>query len=261
MSRARRRLTLVATCAMLGCGALGAPLRADHFPDCPAGFPLTTGVSTYYTYTPGTGACTLPATPAGVYGVALSVPEYDAGTACGQCLRVWGPEGSIVARVVDECPGCGAGHIDLETAGFAAIAPLAAGIVDVAYWSIECPTTGNVSWELQGSNPFYVKAQIRNQPYALSAMDLFYDSTWHAMARTVDGYFELSTGVSLTPPIQLRATDIHGHVIADSVPLTNDTDLPGSTQFKRCNDLHLDGFDGGATIPVWSTAEPYSPPP
>ena len=50
-----------------------------------------------------------------------------------------GPDGSVTVEVVDQCPECQAGHIDLSEQAFARIAPLTAGLVPVTYHTIVDP--------------------------------------------------------------------------------------------------------------------------
>ncbi len=85
------------------------------------------------------GNCSYPSPPAGQLYVALSPSEYGAAAACGSYLQVTGPDGSVTAEVVDQCPECQAGHIDLSEQAFARIAPLNAGLVPVSYHTVADP--------------------------------------------------------------------------------------------------------------------------
>ena len=90
------------------------------------------GIATHYVLQ-GLPNCSYPSPPADGLFVALSPGEYDSAAACGGYLEVHGPDGSVRVEVIDQCPGCGAGHIDLSEAAFSAIAPLNAGLVNVTY--------------------------------------------------------------------------------------------------------------------------------
>ena len=83
--------------------------------------------ATYYA-TRGMGNCSYPSPPADGLYVALSPPEYAKAARCGGYLEVSGPEGSVLVKVIDQCPGCAAGHIDLSETAFARLAPLSAGL-------------------------------------------------------------------------------------------------------------------------------------
>ncbi|KAF9934520.1 hypothetical protein FBU30_001661 [Linnemannia zychae] len=53
--------------------------------------------------------------------------------ACGQCLQVTGPNGTVTVQVIDMCPGCNSGDVDLTPGAFAKIASLDAGRVRISW--------------------------------------------------------------------------------------------------------------------------------
>ncbi|KAG9327234.1 hypothetical protein KVV02_002687 [Mortierella alpina] len=57
--------------------------------------------------------------------------------ACGQCIRVTGPNGSVDVQIVDMCPGCKSGDVDLTPGAFSKIAHIDAGRVPIS-WE-RCP--------------------------------------------------------------------------------------------------------------------------
>jgi len=99
----------------------------------------TSGEATHYVLQPGGGNCSYPAADTDQLYVALPPAEYGAAAACGSYLQITGPDGSVTAEVVDLCPACQSGHIDLSEQAFARIAPLAAGLVPVTYHTIIDP--------------------------------------------------------------------------------------------------------------------------
>src|SRR5690348_9189478 len=70
-----------------------------------------TGTATHYVLA-GTGNCSYPAPPADGLYVALSPAEYGGAASCGGYVEVSGPNGSVRAEVIDQCPPCAPGHID-----------------------------------------------------------------------------------------------------------------------------------------------------
>lgn len=55
---------------------------------------------------------------------------------CGRTITATGPNGSVTVKVVDTCPGCANGDLDLSPAAFAKIADMSAGRVPVTWdWS------------------------------------------------------------------------------------------------------------------------------
>ncbi|HEY4853750.1 MAG TPA: expansin EXLX1 family cellulose-binding protein, partial [Streptosporangiaceae bacterium] len=89
----------------------------------------TSGEATHYVLQPGNGNCSYPAANTDQMYAALSPAEYGSAAACGSHLEVTGPDGSVTVEVVDQCPECRPGHIDLSEQAFARIAQVSAGLV------------------------------------------------------------------------------------------------------------------------------------
>ena len=137
----------------------------------------TSGEATHDVLTPGDGNCSYPGLPDGGLFVALSPGEYDGSAACGSFIEVTGPDGSVTAEVVDQCPPCQAGHVDLSEQAFERIAPLAAGEVPV-------PTTRSPTrrwW------PAVHAGQDRSNPYYLACRRSARASRWPACRSAARG--------------------------------------------------------------------------
>jgi expansin (peptidoglycan-binding protein) len=98
--------------------------------------PDQAGQATYYS-ADGTGACGFPATT-NLFVAAMNGTQYKKAD-CGRCVAVTGPKGSTVVRIVDLCPGCKNGGLDLSTQAFSAIANLSAGRVAITWHFVTCP--------------------------------------------------------------------------------------------------------------------------
>jgi expansin len=96
--------------------------------DCSAIPAAESGDGTYYD-ADGTGNCSFDASPDDLMVAAMNAPDYDNSAWCGACLAVTGPMATITVRVVDQCPGCAHGDLDLSETAFGMIAPLSAGRV------------------------------------------------------------------------------------------------------------------------------------
>src|SRR5947207_428644 len=83
--------------------------------------PVHHGVATYYD-APGAGACSFDASPQNLMVAAMNAPDYDNAAVCGEYVTVSGPRAVITVRIVDLCPECEAGHLDLSQPAFAQIA-------------------------------------------------------------------------------------------------------------------------------------------
>ncbi|RPD63953.1 barwin-like endoglucanase [Lentinus tigrinus ALCF2SS1-7] len=102
----------------------GAPRAAD-----------ISGDATYYEPNGGLGACGSPIQNSD-FAVALSSAQYSGGSNCGRRINVHYQGKSVEATVVDLCPGCASGSIDLTPSAFQQLADLSAGRIQVT-WDFE----------------------------------------------------------------------------------------------------------------------------
>src|SRR5688500_4208084 len=89
------------------------------------------GEGTFYGAT-GVGNCSYDAT-ADTGIAALNHTDYGNSAMCGAYLRVVGPLGEVTVKIVDRCPECAPGDVDLSQAAFARIANPAAGRVPISW--------------------------------------------------------------------------------------------------------------------------------
>ena len=159
--------------------------------------------------------CSYPSPPADGLFVALSPGEYDNAAACGGYLEVHGPDGSVRVEVIDQCPGCGAGHIDLSEAAFSAIAPLNAGLVDVTYQPLVNPSLpGPISLLVkQGSSQYWLALLAMNTGNSLASVQVRSESGggWYSLVRASYNYWVAQSGAG-AGPFTVRLTDTQGHV-------------------------------------------------
>lgn len=186
-----------------------------------------------------TGSCSFEAIPDERMVAALNGPDYDHAAWCGACLAVRGPDGDIVVRVVDKCPGCEHGDLDLGREAFAQLAPLSAGRVRITWRAIECPVTGPIAYRFKsGSNAQWSAIQVRNHRHAIARLEArgatSPTSAYRTLARTDYNYFVAAGGLG-TGPYAVRVTDVHGHVVEDSaIALDDAVTQPGSAQLASC---------------------------
>ncbi|KAI1815824.1 RlpA-like double-psi beta-barrel-protein domain-containing protein-containing protein [Poronia punctata] len=65
--------------------------------------------------------------------VALSAAQLGGTSACGKHIRIHYKDKSVTAKVVDLCPGCGSGSIDVTESTFSVIADPNQGRVHVTW--------------------------------------------------------------------------------------------------------------------------------
>ncbi|KAF8880749.1 RlpA-like double-psi beta-barrel-protein domain-containing protein-containing protein, partial [Infundibulicybe gibba] len=63
--------------------------------------------------------------------VALNAPQYGNGGNCGRNVRITYKGKSVVAKIVDKCPGCKSGDLDLSPAAFDRLANQSVGRIKV----------------------------------------------------------------------------------------------------------------------------------
>ncbi|HEY0716182.1 MAG TPA: expansin EXLX1 family cellulose-binding protein [Streptosporangiaceae bacterium] len=181
---------------------------------CAAAVPAAgtvTGTATHYVLS-GTGNCSYPSPPADGLFVALSPSEYDGAAACGSYVEVSGPDGSVTAQVIDQCPPCAAGHVDLSEDAFARIAPLSAGLVPVSYRTIADPALpGPVSLRVkEGSSPYWLALLAQNTGNPLASVQVESPpGGWQSLVRAGYNYWIAASGAG-PGPFTVRLTDTAG---------------------------------------------------
>jgi expansin len=213
----------------------------------------TSGEATHYELAAGgMGNCSYPSPPAGQLYVALSPAEYGAAAACGSYLQVTGPDGSVTVEVVDQCPECQAGHIDLSEQAFARIAPLNAGLVPVSYHTIaDPPLPAPLSMLVKtGSSAYYLALLPMGNGNPLASVAVSQGAgNWQPLTRTTYGYWLASSGAG-PGPFTVRLTDSLGHqATVDGITIS-----PGVVQATGTS-----MYGGAAAAPVATTAAPAAP--
>lgn len=167
------------------------------------------GSASYYT-AGRNGMCNIGTPPDGAY-VAVGRAEYAGGKACGTYLDVTGPAGAVRVQVVDLCPGCPAGKIDLAKGAFARIGPLSAGIVPVTYGTVRDPQVGPLQVKLSGGTGHSsLTAVVNNHGNPLSGVELQTPAGFVAMRHGEDNTWTAPSGAA-SAPVSLRISDMYGH--------------------------------------------------
>ncbi len=205
-------------------------------PACTAAADASTGKATYYD-ADGTGSCSFDAgTTDGNLVAALNDEDWNHAGLCGACAAVTGPMGTVTVRIVDKCPGCASGDLDLSREAFAKVAQLSAGRVPINWHVTECPVAGPIEFQFKaGSSKFYTAIQVRNHRYPIAKLEVQQvDGSWTSIARVDYNYFVASSGLG-SGPYTLRTTDTRGHQLVDAgVALGADAVREGAEQFPVC---------------------------
>lgn len=177
------------------------------------------GLATFYD-ADGTGSCSFDPSPDDLDVVALNTGDFAGSAACGGCLRVTGPKGSVTVRVVDSCPPCGRNHLDLSEQAFAEIADKIDGRVEISYQAAACAVSGPLAYRFkEGSTRWWTAIQVRNHSVPIAKLEYQRSGAWREMKREGYNYFVDGEGVGDTPGgLRLRLTAADGRVVEDAVP-------------------------------------------
>ncbi|MEJ5344977.1 MAG: expansin EXLX1 family cellulose-binding protein [Chloroflexus sp.] len=193
----------------------------------PAQNPLLSGEATFYLEADGSGSCLFDPIPGDKMVAAISYLNYGNADYCGAYVEVFGPQGSVVVRIVDMCPdnpGCGQNHLDLSPEAFDRIAPRAWGRVPITWRVISPPLSGPVQFHLKdGSNPWWLAFQVRHHRNPIARMEYRTpQGQWVQLNRTTYNYFirQCQCANGELGPFTLRITDIYGNVLTETVQFT-----------------------------------------
>ena len=187
----------------------------------------------------GTGACGFeaPAADEPLLIAALNAPDWDGSSSCGACAEVRGPKGNrITVKIVDLCPECREGDLDLSPEAFVQLAPLIDGRIPISWQIVPCEPEGPMQWHFSGgTNPWWLAVQVRNSRHLITGVQVLHNGEWRALPRADWNHFigeDLGSG-----PFALRAFDIHGAMIEDpAVPLLDGAGVEGPGQFPVCEE-------------------------
>lgn len=195
--------------------------------------PVHQGIATYYDAT-GDGSCMFGPSPNDLLVAAMNEDEYNNAAVCGSYVHVTGPKGSVVVRIVDLCPGCRAGHLDLSEEAFGRIADHIQGVVGISWQVISPPLNGPVVYQFkQGSNQWWTAVQLRNHRNPIAKLEYqLPNGQWVNVPRTSYNYF-VQTNPGMGPgPYTFRITDSYGNTLTDSgIPHSENGIINGSSQF------------------------------
>lgn len=196
--------------------------------------PTHSGEGTYYGAT-GTGNCSYPATPNNLMVGAMNQTDYANSAICGAYVTLTGPKGTATIRIVDRCPECKPGDIDLSVEAFDKIAERSAGRVPITWKIISPDISGNLIYYIkEGSSQWWTAVQVRNHRNPIAKFEYKNASgQFEELPRMEYNYFLKDSGMG-TGPYTFRVTDIYGNQIVDTgIPLTVTTEIAGAAQFPK----------------------------
>ena len=193
-----------------------------------------TGEGTYYDAT-GAGNCSFDPSPEDLMVAALNQSDYDNAALCGAYIEVVGPLGTATVRIVDRCPECASGDVDLSPQAFVQIANLIDGRVQIQWRIISPDLQGPIVYKFkEGSNRYWTAVQIRHHRNPIARFEYEVSpGSFKSVPRTEYNYFVESQGMG-DGPFTFRVTDIYGNVLQDSnIPFIVGGEIAGGGQFPK----------------------------
>lgn len=140
-----------------------------------------------------------------------------------------------LSQIVDKCPECDEGHLDLFQDAFTALDNPSKGIIDTSYEFVQCPkVSGPLTIHTKsGVSPYWFSAQVVNANRRTSKMEVSTDGkTWKEAARTDYNFFEIPSGVGANSA-SIRVTSASGDVIVvKDVPMQADKSVKAAVNYK-----------------------------
>lgn len=195
---------------------------------------MNAGEATWYR-TDGRGNCSF-ARRGDPLVAALNTADYDNAALCGACLSIEGPRGAVTVRVIDRCPGCKKGGIDLNREAFERLADPGDGRIPVRWRRIPCDVEGPLAYHFKaGGNQWWTAVQVRNHRHPIERLEYEGPSgELKAIPRARYNYFVAADGMG-PGPYSFVVTDIVGNQIRDEgVPLRVGQQVKSHSQLPKC---------------------------
>lgn len=216
-----------------GAGATGTSTGTGTVGSACGSPEVHTGDGTYYD-ADGSGNCSFDPT-GDLMVAAMNHTDYAASAACGACVHIEGPSGEVTVRIVDRCPECPQGDIDLSPQAFQKLADLSLGRIDISWTYVACDAPGPIVYHFkEGSNQWWTAVQIRDSRYAVSKLEVDSGDGFVDVPRVDYNYFVKDSGMG-PGPYTFRVTDVEGQTLTDTgIPFIEAGDAPGAAQFPAC---------------------------
>jgi expansin (peptidoglycan-binding protein) len=202
--------------AVVLAGVVGVALLLQNGGSACAAPPSTTtssGKATFYDLAGGTGNCSFPSAPADDLFVALSPSQYASAASCGSYIDVTGPKGKVRVKVIDSCPECPVGHLDLSRTAFKKIADEVQGVVPIKYKAVvNPPTPGALSMRIQeGASRYWFSLLVDNHANRLGSVQVAGPGGSFRTAKRATYNYWIIDGGAGSGPFKIKITDVYGH--------------------------------------------------
>uniref|UniRef100_K3X0R0 Expansin-like EG45 domain-containing protein n=1 Tax=Globisporangium ultimum (strain ATCC 200006 / CBS 805.95 / DAOM BR144) TaxID=431595 RepID=K3X0R0_GLOUD len=184
---------------------------------------------------------------AGVNYAALNSEQWDNLAHCGRCAQVSCIDSrcsdqtiSEIVQIVDRCPECKHGALDLSPSVFKTITGSDPSRFKIKWKFVDCPVQGNVKYCLKdGSNSFWTAIQPTNFVSGVKSLTV----NGHETTMTDSVYYYLLDGQSQDQvdlsSLKIVLTSVHDERIEETVALEPGSCATGTSQFAAGGDAHV----------------------
>ncbi|KAF4973829.1 hypothetical protein FZEAL_9208 [Fusarium zealandicum] len=197
---------------------------------------VVTGTSTHYGGNLNGGMCSFVnyKLPSGIYGTAFSGSNWNTAGNCGSCIEVTGPTGKkIKAMIVDQCPECAKGHLDLFQNAFDAVGGVN-GLVNTSFRWTDCGiTTPLILRNKEGTSQWWFSMSVVNSNIPVKSLEVSTDGgkSWKGTTRKPYNFFENQSGFG-TQTVDVRVTSSTGKTITvKNVSIAPQTETKAGSNF------------------------------
>ena len=159
--------------------------------------------------------------------------EWNDAAYCGAYVQVNGAKGSVIVRIINRCPECHTGHLDLSPEAFARIDDLIKGHVPITWRVVSPAITGPIAYHFKdGANQWWTAVQVRNHRNPIAKFEYWNGSQWVNVPRMFYNYFVQTDPGMGVGPYTFRVTDLYGNRLTDSgIPFVENGTINGAGQF------------------------------
>ena len=146
-------------------------------------------------------------------GFQMNGQTYQPATLCGAYAEVTGPSGTVIVRLVNRCPECPYGDLDLSPDAFDQIAERIQGRVPITWRLLSVPVGEPLVFRYKdGSSQYWTAVQVRNLPHPVARMEVLQGGQYVTLTRQHYNYFTNNEGFG-PGRATLRVTDIFGNQV------------------------------------------------
>ena len=148
------------------------------------------------------------------------------------CADVTGLKGMVTVRIVDRCPECKTGDLDLSLQAFTRIADQSAGRVKISWTAVSCSVKGPISFRFkEGSSQYWMAVQVRNSRLPISKIELQRGTSWVTLEQQSYNYYIQASSPG-PGPYTFRVSAVSGQQLTESgVALMPAAVVQGTQQF------------------------------